>query len=555
MSQRSAAASILMVDDRPENLVALEGVLHPLGHRLVRATSGEDALKQVLRQDFAVILLDVQMPGMNGFETAQLIKSRERSAHTPIIFLTAISKDEAFVFEGYSAGAVDYLFKPFNPTVLRSKVAVFVDLYRKTQRIREQEKQLRESELRQLELEHRAALRESEERLSQIVSSAMDAIITFGPDRRIRLFNEAASAMFGYSEEQAFGLTIDALVHPPLSDEVLQAAEGAADSERRRGLEMHGVRSDGGTFPVQASVSCLVLPDEHVYTVIAHDITQQQQARQRLREQATALEARTRELRGLNDELSRRQEELERAMSARSRFFASMSHELRTPINAMLGYTALLLDDIFGALNDQQRNSVERAHKAAQHLLELVNDVLDLSKIEAGKIELEFQSIPFPDSVRELFVTMDALAEQHHTTLSLRDGCGPFTLVSDPRRVRQILLNLLSNAIKFGGGGQVTVSCTRTEEGGAVIAVEDEGPGIPLEDQERIFEEFEQLARPRHAQGTGLGLPISRRLAHLLGGSLSVESAPGEGSTFRLTLPADAPVLPDSAEALVNAGE
>src|SRR6266403_4164496 len=130
--------NILLVDDRPENLLALEAILEPLGQNMIRADSGPEALKQVLGLDFAVILLDVQMPGMNGFEVAEIIKSRERSRTIPIIFLSASNKEDAYVFKGYSMGAVDYVFKPFNPEVLRSKVAVFVDLYLKQQQIREQ---------------------------------------------------------------------------------------------------------------------------------------------------------------------------------------------------------------------------------------------------------------------------------------------------------------------------------------------------------------------------------------------------------------------------------
>jgi PAS domain S-box-containing protein len=503
--------AVLLVDDRFENLLALEAVLDPLALRLVRATSGEEALKQVLRNDFAVILLDVQMPGMNGFETAELIKSRERSQHTPIIFLTAISKDEEYVFEGYTAGAVDYIFKPFHPEVLRSKVSVFVDLYRKTQQIREQEQRLRQSELRELELQHRSALWESEERAAQIVDNAMDAIITFGADRRIDLFNAAAVHMFGYSDDEAAQLEIDALIYPPLTDALLQGQENG----RPVGEQLYGVRKDGRTFPLEASLSSLDLPEQRVYTVIAHDVTQQQRARQRLREQAA---------------------ELERAMTTRSRFFASMSHELRTPINAMLGYTALLLDGIYGELSEAQRNSIQRAHKAAVHLLDLVNDVLDLSKIEAGKIELQLESVRFPDLIADLFVTMVPLAEQHETELSMNGAIEPFTLLTDGRRVRQIMLNLLSNAIKFGGGRPVSVVCRRAPQGGVEVEVHDQGRGIAPEDQERIFNEFEQLEST--SQGTGLGLPISRRLAELLGGSLTVDSSPGAGSCFRLALPA-----------------
>ena len=157
MSATSPLASkveILLVDDRPENLLALEAILEPLGHQLVRAQSGEEALRAVLKHDFAVILLDVHMPGIDGFETARLIKSRERTRYIPIIFLTAISKDEEYIFEGYSVGAVDYMTKPFKPDILRSKVSVFVDLYQKQRQIASQAELLRESEKRDLEMRH-----------------------------------------------------------------------------------------------------------------------------------------------------------------------------------------------------------------------------------------------------------------------------------------------------------------------------------------------------------------------------------------------------------------
>ena len=258
------SANILLVDDRAENLLALEAILEPLGQVLVRANSGSEALKQVLILDFAAILLDVQMPGMNGFEVAEIIKSRERSRTIPIIFLSAINKEEAYVFKGYSMGAVDYVFKPFNPDVLRSKVAVFVDLFVKQRELQRQAELLRDAEKRELELEHRTSLLEAEARSAAKLSQ-------------------------------------------------------------------------------------------------------------------------------MNDELHRRQVALEQAMGARNRFYASMSHELRTPINAVIGYSTLLLDNIYGPLNVRQKEGLQRTLKAARHLLELVNDVLDLSKIEAGKIELSLQ--------------------------------------------------------------------------------------------------------------------------------------------------------------------
>lgn len=402
---------LLLVDDRPENLVALQAILEPLGQTLILAHSGEEALKCVLQHEFACILLDVQMPEMNGFDAAQIIKSREKSRYIPIIFLSAINKEDSYVFKGYSMGAVDYVFKPFNPDVLRSKVAVFVDLYLKQQQLMEQAELLADSQRREMELEHRAELLET----------------------------EAKSAA--------------------------QLAE-------------------------------------------------------------------------LNKQLQDRQKALEQAMGVRNRFYASMSHELRTPINAVIGYSTLMIDNIYGPLNEKQREGLQRTLRAARHLLELVNDVLDLSKIEAGKIELSMQEVNIASLIEDLFVTVRPLADEHGSKLSFEQPEQPISIVTDPRRVRQILLNLLSNAIKFGLQQPITVECSRKPDGGVSISVVDHGEGIAEEDQPRIFEEFVQVS-PTQQLGTGLGLPISRRLATLLDGSLDVESKAGVGSRFTLNLPVE----------------
>ena len=550
----SPRANILLVDDRPENLLALEALLEPLGANLVRANSGDEALKRILAQDFAVILLDVQMPGLNGFETAKLIKAREKSRYIPIIFLTAISKDEQFVFEGYSVGAVDYMFKPFPPDVLRSKVAVFIDLHRKQEQIKEQERKLRESERRELELRHIATLRESEARMAEVVGSAMDAIIMFDEKQTITMFNAAAERLFHTSADRAIGRSIGEFLPPGFKEEYLAnicAASTATKSQNGTGEEFHtpevesftGVRAGGEQLPLEASISCLELPGGRMYTLIARDVTERKAAEEALRKQAVSLANSAAELTALNEELHIRQAELERAMSARNRFYASMSHELRTPINAIIGYNTLMLDNIYGPLNEKQQRGIERTHKAAKHLLELVNDILDLSKIEAGKMEIDLQEVDFPHLIEDLFVTVQPLADEKGSTLSLTMEGGPRRIISDPRRIRQILLNLLSNAIKFGEGKPIEVNCRPADEGQFEIEVVDHGQGIPPEDVARIFDEFVQLTKPKRPQsgpeqeGTGLGLPISRGLAKLLGGTLQVESKPGEGSRFRLVVP------------------
>jgi PAS domain S-box-containing protein len=541
---------ILIVDDRPENLLALEAILDPLGQKLVRAHSGDEALRLLLSHDFAMILLDVQMPGIDGFETARLIKSRERTKYIPIIFLTAISKDEEYVFEGYSVGAVDYMTKPFQPDILRSKVSVFVDLYQKQRQLASQADLIRESEKRELELRHMREIYESEARFSEIVGSAMDAIVVFDADGVISLFNAAAERMFCTRSESAIGGNVTRFFPEAARRETLericQLSNGGERTEElcatevppaEHVLSFTGLRETGEQFPIEATASCLDVRGKRTYTLIVRDISERRRSEQALKEQAESLARAMTELKALNDELGERQAELERAMAARSRFYASMSHELRTPINAVLGYSTLLLENIYGPLNEKQAEGISRTHKAAKHLLELVNDVLDLSKIEAGKIDLRLQPVQFPLLIEDLFVTVRPLADQYGSPLALDHEGDALKVVSDPRRVRQILLNLLSNAIKFGRGKPINVYSKPTSEGGIVIEVRDEGEGIAPSDLEKIFDEFVQLGKTQLTEGTGLGLPISRRLAEMLQGSLEVESEVGTGSVFRLTLP------------------
>jgi signal transduction histidine kinase len=247
-----------------------------------------------------------------------------------------------------------------------------------------------------------------------------------------------------------------------------------------------------------------------------------------------------------NQQLERRSRELQLALSARNRFYASMSHELRTPINAVMGYNDLLLAEVWGPLNEKQELAVERSQRAARHLRELVNDVLDISRLESGRVDVQTEDVRLPELVRDVFDSLRPLTESARTALHLVADDDVPAIQTDPRRVRQILMNLLSNAIKFGKGSPVVVRLGTGRSGGVVVEVTDGGPGIPEEDQSRIWDEFVQLARGDNlavpsAEGTGLGLPIARRLAMVLGGTLGVSSTVGVGTTFRLDLPQSAP--------------
>ncbi len=239
----------------------------------------------------------------------------------------------------------------------------------------------------------------------------------------------------------------------------------------------------------------------------------------------------------MNDELGRLYRELEAASRHKSDFLATMSHELRTPLNAIIGFSEVLHEQMFGELNERQIAYVRDVLEAGKHLLSLINDVLDLAKIEAGRMELALSEVAVPDVLRSALSMHSESAGRNGIALAVTTEPSEIEITADERRVRQIVFNLLTNAVKFTPtDGRVDLSA-RLEDGHVEIAVADTGPGIPAEDLEMIFEEFEQSADGKKEEGTGLGLPLSRKLVELHGGRLWVESEVGRGSTFRFTLP------------------
>jgi signal transduction histidine kinase len=239
----------------------------------------------------------------------------------------------------------------------------------------------------------------------------------------------------------------------------------------------------------------------------------------------------------MSDELQRAYRELELASQHKSQFLANMSHELRTPLNAIIGFSEVLQEQMFGELNERQLAYVNDVLEAGRHLLSLINDVLDLAKIEAGRMELELSDVALPDLLRSAVSMHSEAASRSDIELRLSTEPDEIAVAADERRLRQVVFNLLSNAVKFTPPeGCIDVSA-RLENGQVEVSVADTGPGIAPDDLEAIFEEFEQTAAGKDAEGTGLGLPLSRKLVELHGGRLWAESRPGHGSTFRFTLP------------------
>jgi PAS domain S-box-containing protein len=384
--------------------------------------------------------------------------------------------------------------------------------------------------------------------LASLLDASPDPILSVDAEGRVLSWNPGAEHVLGHSRDRAIGRPLAEL----LGVQEVEVAPVPTGTVSRSEIVFR--RSSGEEGVGELIVVPVEAAGHRVFAVVLHDVTEERRSRELLESQAaeleaqtvemeiqaTSLEEHTRQLELVNEELRERTEEMERAASARSRFYASMSHELRTPLNAILGYNDLVLAELYGPVPEQQRQAIQRAHRAAKHLLELINDVLDLAKIEAGRIELQIETVCFPDLLEDLLDTVSSLASQFGAEIRI-EGEGAHCIASDPRRLRQILLNLFSNAVKFGREETITARWRATPEGGLEIDVIDRGPGIGAEHIERIFEEFTQLESTPEG-GTGLGLPISRRLALHLGGSLTAISTPGEGSTFRLTLPKEAPV-------------
>jgi signal transduction histidine kinase len=421
------AANILLVDDQPARLLTYRAILEPLGHNLVAVNSGLEALEALMKQEFAVVLLDVKMPGMDGFETAQLIHDHPRFETTPIIFVTGVHVTEFDRLKGYKAGAIDYVYIPVVPEILRSKVAVLIELDRQRRALQSVNKQLAES-IRQLE--------------------------------------EANSAL---------------------------------QTEKTRELEEINARL--------------------------------QKANDELSRSNQSLESEVRER-------IRAENSLKDAVVKRDEFLAMLSHELRNPLSPLRNASHMLMQ---GDTQDPKivwsRGVIARQLK---HMIRLVDDLLDVSRIARGKIVLVSEAVKVGEVVAAAVETVQPLLEQKRQVLEIDAGPPDLTVRGDPVRLAQVVGNLLHNAAKYTGeGGRITLAA-REHAGYAEIVVRDTGIGIAAEAMPRIFELFTQIPSERASTtgGLGIGLALVRALVELHGGEIHASSAGvDQGSEFLVRLP------------------
>jgi signal transduction histidine kinase len=406
-------------------------------------------------------------------------------------------------------------------------------------------------------------LRESEARIRTILNTAAEGIVTIDESGRLESFNLAAERIFGFPADEVRGEHFRKLLSRGGPDDMSSLlgpssiAVGSAGAEasymsisrvNNTTREVIGRRKSGERFPVEMSVSEVVLGDRLVYTAILRDIKERKHAETQIRQMTEELEQRVRErtaeLVQANQALEAARDFALEANRAKDVFLAVMSHELRTPLNAIIGYCDYWLDEAEEHDPDEMLDDLRKMQVSARHLLTLINDILDLAKIQAGRMVLDLGEFEVTPLLTELKAWVEPLVRKNANTLTIDPGPRLGTVRADRTRVRQVLLNLLSNAAKFTSKGSIRLEVERqsAEMSGdeIVFRVADTGVGMKAEDVKRLFQPFVQVdsSSTRKHEGTGLGLAISRKLCELMGGTIGVESAPGVGTTFTVRLPA-----------------
>ena len=528
-SVESEPINILLVDDEPKNLVALETVLDDPGYRLVRANSANEGLLALVTMEFALLILDIQMPDMNGFEMAQMIKQRKKTASVPIIFLTAYFSEDQHVLEGYSTGAVDYLHKPINATVLRSKVAVFAALHRKTRQSQLSNEALlneiaqrhhAQAELRKLntELERRVAVRtaelsESEGRFRALAEEMPHLVWETDPFGRSTFQNSKWRSYSGLPRDftkEDFATIIHPHDAPGMMADWMASLETGVECDAycrcRRA-------SDGSYRWFRVKAAAVRSPAGRIIRWVGTctDVHEQRKAEEAL------------------IEADRRKDE----------FLAMLGHELRNPLAAIRHAVSIHHEDTVGDPATREWASGVIDRQTAQ-LSRMVDDLLDVERINRGRIDLRLDSVELGAVITRAIEAVRTMMDQKEHTFTAQISAGKLQVRGDAARLEQVFVNLLGNAVKYTPEkGHIHLTTLR-EKSEAVISVEDDGVGITSELLPHVFDLFAQgqTSLDRAEGGLGIGLTVVRSLIEMHGGRVEVQSSgSGAGATFTVYLP------------------
>jgi PAS domain S-box-containing protein len=517
-------AKILLVDDNRENLVSLEAALEVLDEELVLANSGTEALRQLLEHDFAAILLDVKMPDLDGFETAELIRSRPRSRQTPILFLTGY-KNEEHLFRGYDLGAVDFLFKPIVPEVLRSKVSVFVELSRNADMLREQAAALQQQT---------RVLQKAELRFRSLLEAAPDAMIICRQAGTIELVNSRTESLFQEKRDRLLGRNIREFApswnfdgQNIESDDVtsLRIAPTATDQE------LLAIRADGTTFPAEISVSPVQSEEGLLITTSIRDISERRKAemaRQAAEEQIRELNAH------LEERVLARTDDLLRSNDELAQFAYVASHDLQEPLRTVSIYAQLLAKRYRDQLGADANDFIGYITESAARMETLIRDLLDFSQLDSRGTS-HFVRTSCDTALDDALENLQMRIKESGAIVSRT--CLP-SVIGDQVQLTRLFQNLIVNSIKYRSEAQPSIDISAEKRGSDWhFSVRDNGIGIEPKYAEKVFGIFRRLHTRSERAGSGMGLAICKKVVTSHGGRIWVESRLGEGANFCFILP------------------
>ncbi len=578
MSELDAIESpaILIVDDNHTFVELVSGIVvrsYPQA-QLGRAASGAEAIRVLQAKNWDVVLLDYGLPDIDGLEI--LAEIRKQLIDVAVVMITG-EGDEKLAADLFRMGAWDYLVKgsinaqklqkSIGQALVRRMLAKEQDLGRLNvtsaqleersraldvayEKLREKKEQLRllSDSLETTIQERTAELKATTSFLNEVLASTTDYfIVACNSEGVILSFNMAAESLFGVDSSVVIGRRhfrslFAEFEEPGAAEELLSKVKSGATAQR----ELVGVVGPSDSFVAKVSFSKIEgggtgteRDSDDGMVIIGSDVTRERELEAENQQYIRQIEEANRHLRYSNEKI------LE-STRLKDQFLANVSHELRTPLNAIIGYADLLDGGVYGSLRDQQNSAVQSISRRAGDLLALINEILDLARIDAGMAELRLEEFTVAEVLRDVCETGRVLGLDKELDVSWMDHhCGDVLLHTDRQKLQQILLNLVNNAVKFTSEGSVTIQSTPVEDDNIEITVTDTGIGIPVEELEFIFDEFRQVdgTSTRQYGGSGLGLTISRKLAHLLGGEVSVESELGVGSVFRLLVSRKPPSL------------
>jgi PAS domain S-box-containing protein len=522
--------AILVVDDRPDNLKAFEGALARPDQDMVLAASGEEALACVLRRELAVIVLDVAMPGMTGFELVELLKERELTRRLPIIFVTASVYDMEHIYRAYEIGAVDCLRKPVDPHELRSKVAVFVELWRQKKLLERQAIRLGEAEIRHqrgLVQRAEARLRESEALYELTFDEAPVGIGHASAEGRWTRVNARLCEILDRPRGDLLGARVEEIARGAQARALAEGLDRVrADDTRVHASELELPRGQGPPGWITLTASALRDADGSPFRfiVVVDDLTERKR---------------------LEVERGRMVTDLREGIRARDDFLALAAHELKTPLTPLRLMAGSLLRQVEQGRGEPPLDALARRvvklDEATARLEMLVDRLLDVSRLSVGRLVLNLEDVDLAAIARDTVARL-AVDGDHGKPEITVDAPAPVLGRWDRLRVEEVVTNLVTNAMKYGAGRPIEVALTASDDA-ATLHVTDHGIGIPEDAQAQIFERFERVAPVRHYGGFGLGLWIARKLVEAHAGTITVQSRVGEGSAFTVELPRRPPSL------------